>query len=180
MSEACAFSYYRPALSGMRDKVYLQVHFGAAYSSGKYAGLPIPRQLLAAFRGCWSSWARTILILVWYTALTSCRTCSSTVTGGALDYIQTLKKQGVVRHIGLSSHTPAVVHAMLDTGLIDVVMFSINPAYDYQKGSYGIGSVEDRLALYQRCEKEQVGITVMKPLAAASCWIARCPRLARH
>lgn len=28
------------------------------------------------------------------------------VTGGALEYIQALKAQGAVRHIGLSSHTP--------------------------------------------------------------------------
>lgn len=86
--------------------------------------------------------------------------------GGALDQIQELKRQGLVRAIGLSSHTPAVVGEMLDTGLLDVLMFSINPAYDYAKGQYGIGSVEERMALYRRCEKEGVGISVMKPLGA--------------
>ncbi len=42
-------------------------------------------------------------------------------------------------------------------------MFSINPAYDYQHGEYAIGSTSERLLLYKRCQKEKVGIVVMKP-----------------
>ncbi len=45
-------------------------------------------------------------------------------------------------------------------------MFSVNPAYDYVKGEYGIGSVASRMELYRRCEREGVGISVMKPFAA--------------
>ena len=42
-------------------------------------------------------------------------------------------------------------------------MFSINPAYDYQKeGDYAIGGVNERQNLYRRCESEGVGISVMK------------------
>ena len=77
-------------------------------------------------------------------------------------YIQSLKKQGVVRHVGLSSHTPAVVQKALDLGILDMVMFSINPGYDYQQGEYAIGQVDERQALYRRCQAEGVGISVMK------------------
>ncbi|MDE5909966.1 MAG: hypothetical protein K2H52_14675 [Lachnospiraceae bacterium] len=35
------------------------------------------------------------------------------------------------RHIGLSSHTPELVSKVLDMGILDMLMFSINPAYDY-------------------------------------------------
>ena len=84
------------------------------------------------------------------------------VSGGALDYIQSLKKQGVVRHVGLSSHTPAVAQKALDLGILDMVMFSINPGYDYQQGEYAIGQVDERQALYRRCQAEGVGISVMK------------------
>lgn len=38
---------------------------------------------------------------------------------------------------------------MLDMGLIDMLMFSINPAYDYRHGDYAIGSVDERSALYR-------------------------------
>ena len=86
---------------------------------------------------------------------------------GVLDYLKGLKAQGVVRHIGFSSHTPAVANRILDTGLIDMMMFSINPAYDFEKGDeYGIGSVKERIDLFQRCAREGVGISVMKPFFA--------------
>ncbi len=81
---------------------------------------------------------------------------------GVLEYIQTLQKEGIVRHIGLSSHTPRLVNRVLDMGVIDLVMFSINPGYDYRHGDYAIGDVEERAALYRRCEAEGVGISVMK------------------
>ena len=85
------------------------------------------------------------------------------ISGGVLDHILDLKKQGVVHRIGLSSHTPSIVNMFLDKGILDVVMFSINPAYDYRHGEYANGSVDERMELYRRCEKEKVGITVMKP-----------------
>jgi predicted aldo/keto reductase-like oxidoreductase len=86
---------------------------------------------------------------------------------GLLDYIIELKKAGTVRHIGFSSHTPSVANRILDTGLVDMMMFSINPAYDFEQGDeYGIGSVQERFELFRRCEKEGVGISVMKPFFA--------------
>lgn len=85
------------------------------------------------------------------------------MSGGIWDYMKSLKANGVIRHLGLSSHDPEIIRRFLDTGLIDMVMFSINPAYDYSTGTYGIGTAADRAALYRECEKEGVGISVMKP-----------------
>ena len=69
--------------------------------------------------------------------------------------------------IGFSSHTPSVANRIIDTGLVDMMMFSINPAYDFEKGDeYGIGSVNERFDLFCRCQKEGVGISVMKPFFA--------------
>ena len=81
---------------------------------------------------------------------------------GVLDYIQQLQREGTVRHIGMSSHTPQVVNRVLDMGILDLLMFSINPGYDYHHGDYAIGGAEERMALYRRCEAEGVGISVMK------------------
>ena len=47
-----------------------------------------------------------------------------------------------------------------------MMMFSINPMYDYGHGSYALGSNNERYDLYRRCEKEGVGISVMKPFNA--------------
>ena len=44
-----------------------------------------------------------------------------------------------------------------------MVMFSINPAYDYSAGGeFAIGGAQERMDLYRRCEAEGVGISVMK------------------
>ncbi|MDE7464343.1 MAG: aldo/keto reductase, partial [Clostridiales bacterium] len=86
------------------------------------------------------------------------------INGGIFDYVKELKQKGRVRRIGFSSHTPSVAHKLLDTGVADIMMFSINPAYDLECGDeYGIGTTTERAELFRRCEKEGVGISVMKP-----------------
>ncbi|MBQ9438731.1 MAG: aldo/keto reductase, partial [Lachnospiraceae bacterium] len=84
---------------------------------------------------------------------------------GIYEYILSLKQEGVVRHIGLSSHTPSVIQKIMDDVDIEMLMFSINPAYDYGQGEYAKGSVDERAEIYKRCEAEGVGISVMKPFS---------------
>ena len=72
--------------------------------------------------------------------------------------------EGVIRHLGFSTHTPAVANRLLDTGRMEMMMYSLNPAYDLEKGDeLGIGSTTERAALLRRCEAEGIGISVMKP-----------------
>lgn len=85
--------------------------------------------------------------------------------GGLWDYMKALKAEGKIRHLGFSSHNPDIARRILDTGLVDMMMFSINPAYDYRQGEYAIGEVAERAALYRECESMGVGISVMKPFA---------------
>lgn len=59
-----------------------------------------------------------------------------------------------------------LANKVLDMGLIDMMMFSINPMYDYGQGDFSIGSNAERYELYSRCEKKGVGISVMKPFNA--------------
>ena len=75
-----------------------------------------------------------------------------------------MKDQGVVKHIGASSHTPSVIQEILDTDLIDMLMFSANPAYDYNHGDYAYGGVDERADVYKRCEKIGVGKAMKKYL----------------
>ena len=79
--------------------------------------------------------------------------------------MKNLKEEGKIRHLGFSSHNPRTARRLIDTGLVDMFMFSINPSYDYQKGDYAIGEVAERAALYRDCESRGIGISVMKPFA---------------
>ena len=52
-----------------------------------------------------------------------------------LQYVLDLKKAGRIRHIGLSSHNPQVALKAVQSGHIEVLMFSVNPGYDLQPAS---------------------------------------------
>ncbi len=160
---ATIFEAYGKALQGLRDKVYLQVHFGADYTSGEYGWTTDLAQIKRSVAWQMEKLQTDYIDFGYIHCMDEEKDLDAYVQNGVLAYILELKEKGVVRHIGLSSHTPAVVHKVLDMGLIDVLMFSVNPLYDHGKGDYGIGSSAERHELYCRCEKEGVGIVVMKP-----------------
>ena len=56
-------------------------------------------------------------------------------------------------------------HNLFNDAPIDMLMFSVNPAYDYGQGEFANGSTDERSAVYRRCEAEGVGISVMKPFS---------------
>ena len=159
------FPWYGEALGEVREKIFYQIHFGADYTKGDYG---------------WSLDLETIKRSVNMT-LDQLQTdyidygfihCQDELSdwetfrrNGIYDYILELKKKGVVRHIGLSSHTPSVINRILDEADVDMLMFSINSAYDYGQGEYAHGEVEEREQIYKRCEKEGIGISVMKPFS---------------
>lgn len=47
-----------------------------------------------------------------------------------LQYVKDLKAQGKIKHIGVSSHNAEVALAIAKSGLVEVIMFSLNPAFD--------------------------------------------------
>ena len=47
------------------------------------------------------------------------------VDSGIVDYAMELKKAGIIRNVGFSSHTPSVARKMLDAGSFDVMFFGI-------------------------------------------------------
>jgi len=99
--------------------------------------------------------------------------------GDALPYALDMKKKGHIRSLGASSHNPIIARKIVETGLIDLLMFSLNPAFDMASADTYIidyldkGKLDfeksldpDRAALYRLCEQREVAITVMKTLGA--------------
>ncbi len=160
---ATIFEAYGKALEGIRDKVYLQIHFGADYTSGEYGWTLNLNRIKKSVQWQLEKLRTDYIDFGFIHCMDEDSDLDTYIKNGVLDYILDLKKKGVIRHIGMSSHTPAVAQRALDMGIIDVLMFSINPLYDYGHGDYAIGSSSERYDLYRRCEKEGVGIVVMKP-----------------
>ena len=98
-------------------------------------------------------------------------------TNGIIDYALELKEKGIIRAIGTSSHNPRVARKVLETGIVDLLMFSINPAFDMTPDGTDVLSTFEELAtqqyesidpvraeLYKYCEQQEIAITVMKTL----------------
>lgn len=161
-SEAKPFAAYGRALAGSRDKAYFQIHFGADYTTGTYGWTTNPDTIKRSVDWQLRELKTDYIDFGFIHCIDEEADLKKVIEAGALDLILDMKKQGTVRHIGLSSHTPKLVSRVLDMDIIDMLMFSINPGYDYRHGDYAVGSVDERMALYRRCEAEGVGISVMK------------------
>ncbi|MCM1259744.1 MAG: aldo/keto reductase [Prevotella sp.] len=168
--DLCAGSkaVYEPfgkAICNKRDKVYLQLHFGAVYNeNGEYGWSRDLSLIQRTFEWEMEKLGTNYIDFGFLHCIDEESDFQDIKDKGILDYVKQLKEKGIVRHIGFSSHTPSVANMVLDTGIIDIMMFSINPAYDLECGDeYGIGTTNERACLFRRCEKEGVGISVMKP-----------------
>lgn len=162
------YSPFGNAIRGSRDKVYMQMHFGAVYNSkGEYGWSRDLGEIKRTVEWELSQLKTDYIDFGFLHCVDEDDDLDKLVSGGIFDHIKELKARGVVRHIGFSSHTPSVANRILDMGGMDMMMFSINPAYDFEKGDeYGKGTVSERFELFRRCEAEGIGISVMKPFHA--------------
>lgn len=156
------------AIRDCREKVFLQTHFGAVYDEdGEYGWCRDFDTIKKTFLWELETLGTGYVDFGFLHCVDTDEDFDELIKIGVLDYLKELKATGVVRHVGFSSHTPSVANRIIDTGLVDMMMFSINPAYDFEKGDeYGVGSVSERFTLFKRCEKEGIGISVMKPFFA--------------
>lgn len=183
MSEPNVRSYIGRALEGRREQVILQGHLCAVWENGQYKrsrSIEDVKHFFADFM----TRMNTDYVDIGMIHLVDTQEDFDIIFGGEIiEYAKQLKEQGVIGCIGLSSHNPVIALQAVQTGLIDVLMFSLNPAYDLlpentalgdvfkadtfkQKGLEGINDV--RAKLYATCEQMGVAITVMKGLGAGS------------
>lgn len=165
-SRAMAFEGYARALRGQRERAMLQVHIGADYSRGEYGWTTDPKRAIPEFE------KRLGLLGTDYAdfGLIHCidedEDFDRVMNGGIWDWALRMKQEGAIRHLGFSTHSVEIAHRFLDTGQMDIGMFSLNPMYDYTDESpYGKGKAERRADLYRRFEATGVGMSVMKPFA---------------
>lgn len=161
---------HRPAIEGIgkairnrREDVFLQIHFGAEFTTGEYGWTTDLEKIKKAVSWVLEQTGGNYIDFGFIHCMDERSDYDTFVKNGVLDYMKQLKEDGVIRHMALSSHTPATANSIMDEVDIDLLMFSINPAYDCKLGEYAHGNTDERLDLYRRCEAEGIGISVMKP-----------------
>ena len=178
MSEPNVRSNIGLALKGKREKWIIQGHIGSIWEDGQYVRTRELAKVKPAFEDLLARMQTDYIDLGMIHFVDTEEEYKKAVEGEFMEYVRSLKKQGKIRHIGLSSHNPAIAKLAACQGEIEMILFSINPAFDmlppvtdldeyfaeeYKEGLGGIAP--EREELYKICEKNGVGITVMKGYA---------------
>ncbi|UQZ90553.1 aldo/keto reductase [Deltaproteobacteria bacterium Smac51] len=168
------------ALTGRRDKVLLQGAIGSVDLNLQYdisRDLDICKRYFEEMLRC----LKTDYIdfgMLFY--LDTHEAIDEMIHNGVVEYARQLKREGKIRAIGASLHNPETGLRLVNENMVDMMMFSINPAFDMMTGAAispeellddqfadRAVSVDPRRAeLYRLCQNRGVGITVMKSLAA--------------
>lgn len=171
-------SHFGKALDGRRDRFVIQGHIGSILKNGQYFRTRVVRdskEYIADFLNRF----RTDYIdvgVMHYIDLPE--DFDLVFNSDFITYVLGLKKAGVIRAVGASSHNPLTAKMLAETGVVDVILFSINPAFDMMPVDTTVGeynsSFKDisfridprRIDFYETCRRLGVGITVMKTFAA--------------
>ena len=164
------------AIAGRREKFLIQSHICSVWKDGQYLRTRNIHEVEAGFEEMMALLKTDYLDVGMIHYCDAIRDWNAICYNGILDYAMSLKSQGRIRHIGLSSHNPQVALKAIETGAIEVLMFSVNPCYDLQPAGEDVEQLwaesaydhqltnmdPDRQALYEACQRRGVGITVMK------------------
>lgn len=163
-------------LRGRRGKFVLQAHLCTVWQEGQYKRTREIGEVKASFEDLLTRLATDYIDIGMIHYVDSLEDWEAVAGGPVMEYARELQAQGKIRYIGLSSHNPAAAMQAVQSGLIDVLMFSVNPCYDMQPANEDCYALWDgknydrqlvnmdpeREALYETCSRLGVAITVMK------------------
>lgn len=150
------------AISGKRQQLIMQNHLCVSYPDGNYHHTTKLSEVKDAFSLELKKYGTDYSDLGIIHFVDEEKDITRMVDSGIVDYALELKKEGIIRNVGFSSHTPSVARKMLDAGPFDVMFFGINAGYDYEASDDGLVLSPERTTLYQECAKRGMAITVMK------------------
>lgn len=164
------------ALKGRREKFILQAHICTTWKIDQYERTRNIEEVRSSFDDLLTRLDTDYIDVGMIHYVDSMADWELIKDGPVMEYARELKAEGRIKHIGMSSHNPVVSKAAAESGLIEVLMFSVNPCYDllpatedcndlwddknYQDRLINIDP--DREALYRVCSQLGVAITVMK------------------
>ena len=177
MSEPKVRSNIGAAIRGKRECWIIQGHIGSTWQDGQYVRTRDVEKCRDAFEDLLERLGTDYIDLGMIHYVDEVSDWDAIVNGPYLGYVKSLRASGAVRHLGLSTHNPIVAKKAAESGIVEMMLFSINPAFDlmpptenvddyfmdYAEGLSGIDPA--RSELYKLCERLDVGLTVMKPYA---------------
>ena len=178
MSEPKVRTNIGKALAGRREKWFIQGHVGSTWQEGQYVRTRDVMKCREAFEDLLERLQTDYVDLGMIHYVDKVEDWEAILAGPYLDYVKELKACGKIRHVGLSTHNPVIGLLAARSGIVEMILFSINPAFDlmpptdeidnyfveeYEGGLAGIDPA--RAEFYKVCEQQDVGLTVMKPFA---------------
>ena len=164
------------ALRGRRERFLLQAHLCTIWKNGQYERTRNIQEVKAGFEDLLLRLETDHVEIGMVHYVDTMEDWQAVSEGVVMEYARDLRERGVIQCIGLSSHNPVVALEAVKSGLIQVLMFSVNPCYDLQPASENCEELwdeknyqgqllymdADRQELYETCSRLGVGITVMK------------------
>lgn len=164
------------AIAGRRDQIIIQGHLGSAWVDGQYLRTRDEKLSIEAFEDLLTRLNTDYIDIGMIHYVDSKSDWEDIKNGPLMQYALDLKRSGKIRHIGMGSHNPDVAIEAVESGLIEVLMFAVNPCYDMQPGDEDLEKLwadesyahelhnqnAARKRLYELCESRGVGIDVMK------------------
>jgi predicted aldo/keto reductase-like oxidoreductase len=184
MSNPSVRSNLGQCLKGRREKMHIQGHFRSIWNDGQYQRTLDIKQVKLFFEDLLARFGTDYLDIGTLHLIDNAGDFDEIFNGPILEYALRQKEKGVIRALGVSTHNPVQALKAAKTGLVDTILFSINPAYDVMDENAArpkkldnaffndLGSLNCinsvRQELYAYCASHNIGITVMKALAAGA------------
>ena len=162
---------------GTRDRWIIQGHIGSTWQDGQYVRTRDMEKVRPAFEDLLARLETDHVELGMIHYVDDVDEFRGIMEGPFIEYVRQLHAAGTIGHVGLSTHNPDVAALAASCGEVEMVMFSVNPAFDTLPASNDIevlfgdydndyeGMNPARAELYALCEREDVGLTVMKGFA---------------
>ena len=177
-------------LKGRRERFQIQGHLGACLQDdGQYCRsrepLKAERHAEDLLRRLGTDYVDTLML---HFVDEPGEWAEAAAPGGLLEIARRWQQQGKARAVGMSSHKVSAAMAAVESGLVDILMFPVNPAFDLLPGetrledlreadpynglkAAGRQPVYSRRDLFLACQRRGVAIVAMKPYAAG--WVFR-------
>jgi hypothetical protein len=181
MSDPAVRSKLGEGIAGHRDAWYIQGHIGSTWDGSQYVRTRELGLVKQGFEDLLERLGTDYVDLGMIHYVDDPAEWKAIAAGSPyLDYVHGLRDAGTVRHVGLSTHNPEVAVLAARSGEVEMVMFSVNPAFDllpatpdidvlFGQEAYerdGLGGMDPvRANMYAELERLDVGITCMKPFA---------------